>query len=75
MKKDNIQDLINQAKDNNQTNVLQNITPIKNVIKNEIQFSFYIDKMLLKELKQKSLNEETTVKQIVVNAIKKYLEK
>ncbi len=75
MKKDNIQDLINQAKDNTQTNVLQNITPIKNIIKNEIQFSFYIDKMLLKELKQKSLNEDTTVKQIVVNAIKKYLEK
>lgn len=75
MKKDNIQDLINQAKDNNQTNVLQNITPIKKAVKNETQFSFYIDKKTLKELKQKSLNEELSVKQLIVNAIKKYLEK
>ena len=75
MKKNSIQDLINQAKDNQQPNAIQKISPLKNTTKDETQFSFYIEKALLKELKQKSLNEEITIKQIITNALKKYLEK
>ncbi len=36
---------------------------------NEIQFSFYIEKGLLKKLKLKALQEETSIKHLINEAI------
>ena len=73
MEKQNINDLINKAKSSNQQKAIQKIVPI--VIKEieEVQFSFYIEKELLKKLKLKALQEDTSMKQIVNEALKSFL--
>lgn len=73
MEKQNINDLINKAKSSNQQKTIQKIVPVSSNNTEEVQFSFYIEKELLKKLKLKSLNEETSMKQLVNNAIKKFL--
>lgn len=73
MEKQNINDLINKAKANNQPKTIQKVTPVDKRENNEVQFSFYLSKTLLKELKQKALNEDKTIKYIINEALKMYL--
>ena len=74
MKKNNFQNLINLAKEQNQPKALQKVVPVKISSKEEVQFSFYIEKTLLKKIKQISINEDTSIKKIINSAIIEYLE-
>ena len=58
MEKQNITDLINKAKSSNQQKAIQKIVPIVTKEIEEVQFSFYIEKELLKKLKFKALQED-----------------
>ena len=50
MEKQNMNELINKAKSSNQSKTIQKIVPITTKETEEIQFSFYIEKSLLKKL-------------------------
>ena len=73
MENQNINELINKAKSSNQQKVIQKIVPILNKEVDEVQFSFYIEKELLKKLKMKALQNETSMKLLVNDAIKQFL--
>ena len=73
MKSDNINDLINKVKSNNEQNKIQKIVPISIKEIEEIQFSFYIEKELYKKLKLKSINEEISMKEIMNEALRKFI--
>lgn len=73
MEKHNLNDLINKAKAKNQNKTIQKVTPIKKDIEDEIQFSFYLSKNLLKQMKQKALDENESIKSIINSALKSYL--
>ncbi len=73
MEKQNINDLISRAKANNQTKTIQKVIPVKENKREEIQFSFYIDKVLLKKLKQRALNNDESIKNTITTAIENYL--
>lgn len=73
MEKQNLNELINKAKSSNQQKTIQKIVPIEAKETQEIQFSFYLEKELLKKLKLKALQDDTSMKQIVNAAIKNYL--
>ena len=73
MDKQNINELINKAKSSNQQKTIQKIVPISIKEIEEVQFSFYLEKELLKKLKLKALQEDTSMKQLVNDAIKKSL--
>ena len=73
MEKQNINDLINKAKSSNQQKAIQKIVPIVTKEIEEIQFSFYLEKELLKKLKRKALQEDTSMKQIVNDAVRSFL--
>jgi hypothetical protein len=73
MKSENINDLINQVKSNNEQNIIQKIVPISNKEIEEIQFSFYIEKELYKKLKLKAINQEMSMKEIVNEALRKFI--
>ena len=73
MEKQDINELINKAKANNQKKNIQKIVPIPLKETEEVQFSFYIEKELLKNLKLKALQEETSLKQLINTAIKESL--
>lgn len=70
MEKQNINDLINKAKSSNHQKAIQKIVPVIAKEIEEVQFSFYIEKELLKKLKLKALQEDTSMKQLVNDAIK-----
>lgn len=73
MEKQSMNDLINKAKSNTQQKTIQKIVLIAEKQIEEIQFSFYIEKELLKKLKMKAFTEETSMKQIVNDAIKAFV--
>ena len=73
MEKLNLNDLINKAKANNQPKTIQKVTPVEAKENNEVQFSFYLSKTLLKQLKQEALNEEQTIKSIINKALEIHL--
>ncbi len=73
MKKQNINELINKAKSSNQHKTIQKIVPIAIKETEEVQFSFYIEKELLKKLKLKALQEETSIKHLINEAIKQLI--
>ena len=73
MKSDNINDLINKVKSNNEQNKIQKIVPVSIKEIEEIQFSFYIEKELYKKLKFKSINEEMSMKEIMNEALRKFI--
>ena len=73
MEKQSINDLINKAKSSNQQKAIQKIVPVITKDIEEIQFSFYLEKELLKKLKLKALQEDSSMKQIVNDAIKSFL--
>lgn len=73
MEKQNFNDLINKAKANNQTKVIQKVTPLPVKETEEVQFSFYLDKNLLKKIKQHALNEDESIKNIINKALENYI--
>lgn len=73
MEKQKITDLISQAKANNQTKTIQKVVPITTKEVTEVQFSFYLDKNLLKKIKQQALNKDESIKKIINNALENYL--
>ena len=73
MKLDNINDLISKVKSNNEQNKIQKIVPVSIKEIEEIQFSFYIEKELYKKLKLKSINEEMSMKEIMNEALRKFI--
>lgn len=73
MKSDNINDLINKVKSNNEKSKIQKIVPVSIKEIEEIQFSFYIEKELYKKLKLKSINEEMSMKEIMNEALRKFI--
>ena len=74
MEKQNFNELINKAKSNNQQKTFQKVIPVVQKGIEETQFSFYIEKNLLKKLKQKALDRDESIKSIITIAIEKYLE-
>jgi hypothetical protein len=74
MKKIDINKLINKAKASNTKKAIQKVVPISINI-DEIQFSFYIDKILLRKLKLRALNENESIKSIITKSIEMYLTK
>lgn len=74
MIKHNLKDLINKAKASSQNKTIQKVTPIRKTEEKEIQFSFYLSKQLLKQLKQKALDNDESIKNIINDALKGYLE-
>ncbi len=75
MEKSNFNDLIKKAKSNNTIKVIQKVIPIKHKQNTEIQFSFYIEKHLLKQVKLIALEKDVSIKLIINNAIKDLIEK
>lgn len=73
MEKQNFNDLINKAKANNQAKVIQKVVPIPPKENEEVQFSFYLDKNLLKKIKQQALNEDESIKSIINKALENYI--
>ena len=73
MKKENFTDLIAKIQTNNVQTTIQKVIPETPIDKNEKQFSFYIDKTLLKKLKAKALEEDRSVKAIINESILNYL--
>ena len=73
MEKQNMNDLINKAKSGGQQKTIQKIVPILTKEIEEVQFSFYLEKELLKKLKLKALQEDTSMKQLVNTAIENFL--
>lgn len=73
MEEQNMNELINKAKSANKNKTIQKVVPITIKDIEEVQFSFYIEKELLKNLKLKALQQDTSMKQLVNNAIKKSL--
>ena len=73
MEKQNFNDLINKAKANNQAKVIQKVVPIPPKENEEVQFSFYLDKNLLKKIKQHALNEDKSIKNIINKALENYI--
>ena len=73
MKSDNINDLINKVKSNNVQNKIHKIVPVSIKEIEEIQFSFYIEKDLYKKLKLKAINEEISMKEIMNEALRKFI--
>lgn len=73
MKSENINDLINKVKSNNEQNKIQKIVPVSVKEIEEIQFSFYIEKDLYKKLKLKAINEEISMKEIINEALRKFI--
>lgn len=69
MEKQNFNDLINKAKANNQVKTIQKVVPVPIKQTEEVQFSFYIEKELLKKLKLKALENETSIKNLINEAI------
>lgn len=75
MENQKINELINKAKSSNQQKTIQKIIPVHSKLVDEVQFSFYLEKTLLKKLKQQALNEDTTLKHIINKALEAFLKK
>ena len=70
MSKIELNSLIAQARASKPDKSIQKEMPID---KNEKQFSFYIDKTVLRKLKEKALEEDRSVKSIINESILSYL--
>ena len=73
MSKTEFNNLIAQARASKPDKSIQKVVPETPIDKNEKQFSFYIDKTLLKKLKAKALEEDRSVKAIINESILNYL--
>ena len=75
MEKTDFNELINKAKTSSKSNTraIQKVVPLISKKAGEVQFSFYIKKVLLKKLKLKALNENETIKSIINKSIETFL--
>ncbi|WP_417443275.1 hypothetical protein [Joostella sp.] len=73
MEKQNFNDLISKAKAKNQKNTIQKVTPVTTKATEEVQFSFYLEKTLLKQLKQRALDDNESIKNTINKALNMYL--
>lgn len=73
MSKTEFNNLIAQARASKPDKSIQKVVPETSIDKNEKQFSFYIDKVLLRKLKSKALEEDRSVKSIINESILSYL--
>ena len=73
MKDNKINDLIEKAKANSSAKAIQKVVPLKKKEVDEVQFSFYLDKKLLKEIKLLALDKNESIKAIISNALENYL--
>lgn len=73
MEKQNLTDLINKAKKSKATKTIQKVVPVTTKENEEVQFSFYLDKNLLKKIKHQALNEDESIKNIINRALENYL--
>jgi predicted HicB family RNase H-like nuclease len=72
MEKQNFNELISKAKSSNQKKIIQKIVPVS-IKETQVQFSFYIEKELLRKIKMTALNNESSIKTIIINALKNHL--
>lgn len=72
MEKPDINSLISKAKASSNKKTIQKVIEIKDKVE-EIQFSFYIEKKLLKKMKLKALKNDCSYKQIITDALTEYL--
>ncbi|WFO15834.1 hypothetical protein M601_019240 [Cellulophaga baltica 4] len=74
MEKEKFSSLIDQVKSVRPKEVQQKVIPNKtSKLENETQFSFYIDKKLLKRLKMTALEQDKSVKDYINESILKNL--
>lgn len=73
MSKTEFNNLIAQARASKPNKSIQKEVQEIPIDKNEKQFSFYIDKTILKKLKSKALEEDRSLKSIINESIQKYL--
>jgi len=74
MEKTDFKNLINEVKATKSNKTIQKVTPVSSKTIDETQFSFYIEKELLKKLKLKALQEDESIKNTIIKAIENYLE-
>jgi len=74
MEKQNFSELINKAKATNTIKTIQKVIPVKKEQSEEVQFSFYIEKKLLKQLKLKAIEEDKSLKLLINESIRSSLE-
>ncbi len=73
MSKTEFNNLIAQARASKPDKSIQKVVPEIPIDKNEKQFSFYIDKTVLRKLKTKALEEDRSIKSILNESIRNYL--
>lgn len=73
MAKENFNDLINKVKSNNQPKTIQKVVPITSKEHEEVQFSFYLEKELLKRIKLKAIEEDKSIKAIINQVLTTYI--
>lgn len=75
--KDKLSGFAERLKTNQITPPMQEVKPIKTNLTNEpeIQLNIWIPKSLMKKIKQKSLDEDISIKDLVTASIKSYLQK
>ena len=73
MEKQNFKDLIKKAKASKETKTIQKVVPVALNQTEEVQFSFYLEKNLLKKLKQSALDKDLSIKAIINESIKNHL--
>ena len=73
MEKQSFNDLISKAKAKNQKKTIQKVTPVTTKTTVEVQFSFYLEKTLLKQLKQRALDDNESIKNTINKALNMYL--
>ena len=70
-----LKDLANRVKNSNQIIPLQQVSEASVKIKvDEVQLNVWMPKELLFSLKRKALDEQKSLKQIINDAVKKYLD-
>lgn len=74
MESESMNDLINKVKSSNNQNQIQKVVPVLSKEIEEVQFSFYIEKELYKQLKLKALQNEISMKEFLHNAIRNSLD-
>lgn len=75
MAKSEFDSLIAQARASQTKKIIQKIVPEKVQSSNEKQFSFYIDKIILRQLKSRAIEEDRSLKAIINESILNYLNK
>lgn len=73
--KEKLNGFAERLKTNQITAPIQEVKPIKNKLPNEpeIQLNIWIPKSLMKKIKQKSLDDDISIKDLVTNSISSFI--